>query len=112
MPELTHAARPATVTVQATDEHGEVRAVAIAGGRSHLARRGLQGLGRWLDACASVMAGDGIQGWPILRIGGVVHLPFSASAFGQYTRVVVKNGPAGAGSQFDSLSGPGDSCCT
>jgi FdhD protein len=31
MPELTHAARPATVTVEAVDEHGARREVAIAG---------------------------------------------------------------------------------
>lgn len=30
-PELTHAARPATVTVEALDEHGQLREVAIAG---------------------------------------------------------------------------------
>ena len=44
--------------------------------------------------------------------GGAVHRPSSASGFGQYSRNTVKKGPFGAGSQLDSLSWPGDSCCT
>lgn len=41
---------------------------------------------------------------------GAFHLPLSASSFGQYNRMAQKNGPLGAGSQFDSLSAPGESC--
>src|ERR1700721_1659511 len=39
--------------------------------------------------------------------GGFCHLPSNASAFGQYKRKYIRNGPIGAGSQLASLSLPG-----
>jgi hypothetical protein len=44
-----------------------------------------------------------LTGW------GAFQTPLSASGFGQYSRSTNANGPFGAGSQFDSLSIPGDS---
>ena len=41
---------------------------------------------------------------------GACQVPLSASSFGQYSRIAIMNGPSGAGSQFDSLALPGDSC--
>ncbi|SDB59462.1 hypothetical protein SAMN02982931_04801 [Bauldia litoralis] len=41
---------------------------------------------------------------------GGYHVPSSTDggfSFGQYRRNMGMNGPSGAGSQFDSLSGPG-----
>ena len=35
----------------------------------------------------------------------------NASGRGRYIRSIGPNAPAGAGSQLDSASGPGDSCC-
>jgi len=36
--------------------------------------------------------------------GGCFQVPSSTSGFGQYRRITIRNGPFGAGSQFDSLS--------
>src|SRR5882672_1120169 len=47
---------------------------------------------------------------PILFSGGAFQVPFRASGLGQYRRVAIRNGPAGAGSQLDSRSAPGFSC--
>src|SRR5262245_40309519 len=44
--------------------------------------------------------------------GGSCHEPSridGAFSFGQYSRIIRTNFPSGAGSQFDSLSGPGES---
>jgi len=41
--------------------------------------------------------------------GGTFHFPLIASSFGQYSRMAQANGPAGAGSQFDSWSARGES---
>ena len=52
------------------------------------------------------------EAWPqgTLINCGAVHVPSSASVLGQYRRKIMENGPSGAGSQFDSLSSPGESC--
>ncbi len=44
---------------------------------------------------------------------GVFHVPLrieGSVSFGQYRRIISVNLPAGAGSQFDYLSAPGDFC--
>jgi hypothetical protein len=41
--------------------------------------------------------------------GGRFQLPFIAASFGQYNRMIVANGPFGAGNQLASLFFPGDS---
>ena len=43
---------------------------------------------------------------------GGFQLPSRISFFGQYSRMTRLNSSLGAGSQFDSLSLPGDSCWT
>ena len=48
----------------------------------------------------------------LIIIGGAVHVPSSASFFGQYSRNTSFEIPLGAGSQLGSLSLPGYSCCT
>ena len=44
--------------------------------------------------------------------GGAFHFPSRASGLGQYSRMTAKNGPFGAGSQFASLSAPGEAFWT
>src|SRR6185503_13930819 len=44
--------------------------------------------------------------------GGGIHLLSSIAGFGQYTRMVMLNSPAAAGSQLASLSLPGESFWT
>src|SRR5262245_29639265 len=44
-------------------------------------------------------------------MGGIFHVPSTISFFGQYSRITTLKDSVGAGSQFDSLSGPGDCVC-
>jgi hypothetical protein len=46
----------------------------------------------------------------VCSMGGIFHVPSTISFFGQYKRMTTLNESAGAGSQFDSLSLPGESC--
>ena len=68
---------------------------------------------RTADQLTSCAARCEASAYPAFTTAGGSYVPFMMEGgvvFGQYRRIVSANGAAGAGSQFDCLSLPGNSC--